>query len=534
MIRSFFPALGAGAPLSLLAAFAALALAPSVASAQYIWNPSNNNNGQWVQANRWTGGPAGTFPNAVDEIATFNIPLSTAGSGNFNVQISNTPGTSVTVGHVTINHDSENTFNTRFGANGNGTITLESSSGPATWTENAGAPDTSTGNTNIFAPVTFGSDTVITTNHNIDANSSLSFGSTNNSPGGVTAAPGITVTKEGAANLEFAIAPEGPGEGFQGNLVANQGGVRLEANVFTNAAAVTINSGAQLQLAGGGAVTDWNLAPGASLTLSGAGKAEGANPAGALRYQHGNSSANFNSPITLAGDSTVFVNASPEATPPRASRLVLTQGVSGDGGLIKSGGGVLELTQAGSYEGSTSIEAGTLVVSNTSGSATGAGAVSVAAGASLSGSGSIAGPVSFVDGILAPGTSPGTITLGATSFSAGSQLFYELDTPGVVGGGVNDLAVVNGDLSLGGTLVVQPLAGFGIGTYRLFDYTGSLLSNALGISGLPSEFSALLDTSTPGQVNLQVQAVPEPATWVLLTVGTVAAAVTMRRRKQHR
>lgn len=515
---------------------AALAILPSIAQAQYTWVPTGNQQGQWTASARWTGGPAGTFPNAADATATFNLPLSTAPSGNYNVQVSNTAGSAVTVGTVTINNSVGATGGLRFGANGNGTITFQSTNGPAQLIDNPAAPDDSAFNTTFFAPVIFASDTVITNNHNVAANASLQFDTSNNSPGGITAAPGITLTKEGLGNVEFNVAPAGPGEGFQGAVVVNNGAVRVTSNVFANASAVTVNSGGQYQLASS-SLPNWALGAGAVLTLNGSGKSGGANPEGALRYQNGVSSGSFDSPVALASTSAVFVNAALEPTPPNPvtyGKLTLSQEVSGPGGLVKNGSGILDLTFANTYggeENGTHVVAGTLLANNTTGSATGTGAVLVDAGAKLGGSGFIAGTVTSVGGILSPGNSAGTLTLGGLILDALSTLDYELDSVA----GPNDLIEVNGDLTLAGTLNVLPQGGFGVGVYRLFNYTGSFTDGPLTIAGLPTNLVGVIDTSIAGQVNLAVAAVPEPGTIVLGLIGglgvVAARARSVRRRK---
>ena len=174
--------------------------------------------GNWNASARWTGGLAGTFPNAIDATATLTQPLSTAPSGVYNVQISGTPGQAITIGGLTVNNSSASTGNLRIGGNGDGTITFQSSSGPAFYTENAYPSEPTSGvfTTNIFARVTFASDTVITQNHALNDNGGTAFTSNANSGGGVTAAPGITVTKAGAGNVEFDVAPTAPATGFQG------------------------------------------------------------------------------------------------------------------------------------------------------------------------------------------------------------------------------------------------------------------------------------------------------------------------------
>ncbi len=82
--------------------------------------------------------------------------------------------------------------------------------------------------------------------------------------------------------------------------------------------------------------------------------------------------------------------------------------------LIKSGKGTWTLRGASTYTGGTTIQKGTLLVTNTTGSATGTGAVGVRSGGVLGGTGLISGAVTVgVDGtpgLLAPGNAqPGTL-----------------------------------------------------------------------------------------------------------------------------
>ena len=111
-----------------------------------------------------------------------------------------------------------------------------------------------------------------------------------------------------------------------------------------------------------------------------------------------------------------------------------------------------------------------------------------------------------------------------------TELKYELGAPGTVGGGVNDLTIVNGNLTLDGELDLTPLAGFDVGTYRLFNYTGTLTNNTVVFGDVPAGFVGSIDTTTANQVNLVVTAVPEPT--AIGAAAVAAAGLLLRRRRR--
>ena len=112
---------------------------------------------------------------------------------------------------------------------------------------------------------------------------------------------------------------------------------------------------------------------------------------------------------------------------------VIAEGVS-PGAISKVSDTTMELSGASTYTGGTTIEGGILVVSNTTGSATGTGAVSVNAG-TLGGSGIISGAVTVNSGaFLAPahGTkTQSTLTIQSPlTFNAGSTYTYTFKAKG--------------------------------------------------------------------------------------------------------
>jgi autotransporter-associated beta strand protein len=265
--------------------------------------------------------------------------------------------------------------------------------------------------------------------------------------------------------------------------IANQAGglVRLADSSTGDTASVTNAAGGTLDVSG--ITAAGGTAVGA---LSGA----GAVVLGATRLTLGGLNANDVVSGAVSDKGSLFVQP----------------GTGTGGSIVKVGSGTLTLSGANSYTGGTTVASGTLSVNNTAGSATGSGAVQVQGGATLTGSGTIAGAVSIANGgILAAGNSPGKLTVGGLSLAAGAVMNYELGQAGTVGGALNDLVNVNGNLQLDGTLNIAQSAGgtFGPGLYRLIGYTGTLTDNGLDIGTAPAAASDLqVQTSVAQQVNL--------------------------------
>jgi autotransporter-associated beta strand protein len=180
--------------------------------------------------------------------------------------------------------------------------------------------------------------------------------------------------------------------------------------------------------------------------------------------------------------------------------------IQGTTTILKEGTGTWVLTGSNTYNGGTTVSNGTLLVNNTTGSGTGTGAVMVVSGAALGGNGFIGGPVT-VDGTLTPGSSVGTLTVSNNLVvNAGAVLAYALGT-------TSDRTVVSGNLTLGGTLNVTNSGGFGVGSYTLFTYGGTLGYNGVSIGSAPSGYNYGIDTGSVGQVKLVVSAWTAFQTW---------------------
>jgi hypothetical protein len=104
-------------------------------------------------------------------------------------------------------------------------------------------------------------------------------------------------------------------------------------------------------------------------------------------------------------------------------------------------------------------------------------------------------------GTIAPGSSPGeTHVMGDLTLQSSSILDMEL---GGTGPGQADRIVVDGDLTLAGTLNITDLPGFGVGTYVLITY-GGVLNGSLALGLQPSGYAHILDTGVPGEIRLIV------------------------------
>jgi len=194
-----------------------------------------------------------------------------------------------------------------------------------------------------------------------------------------------------------------------------------------------------------------------TLILTGANNYAGGTHIGAGTLSIGNGGTTGSVTGNIANDGALIFN--------RSNAYDFTGTISGAGTLTKLSAGTLRLGGTHGYTGATLVSAGTLTVD---GSIAGS-AVTVAAGATLAGTGTVG--TTSVAGTIAPGNSPGTLTIaGNYTQLAGSTYAYE---PG-------DLIRVTGTAVIqGGRVSAANAAGV---SYRLGDRS-AILTAAGGRSG---------------------------------------------------
>jgi autotransporter-associated beta strand protein len=156
--------------------------------------------------------------------------------------------------------------------------------------------------------------------------------------------------------------------------------------------------------------------------------------------------------------------------------------------LAVSGSATLTLSGASTYSGGTTVDQGTLLVINTTGSGTGSGAVIVNFGGTLGGLGVINGPTIVQPGCtLAPGPGAGN-SIGTLTF--GSSLTLEGTTSINVEAGVDTsdaIRMTSGStVNLGGTLTVLDIDGMAFSPGETFQLIYGSISGAFSSFNLPA------------------------------------------------
>ena len=252
----------------------------------------------------------------------------------------------------------------------------------------------------------------------------------------------------------------------------------------------------------------------------------------------GNGTINF-APSSVAIGNTIHFATNVDVTLPA---ITLSPAPPFVAGITKSGAGTLTLTQGSTYNGATTVNAGTLLVTNPSGgSATGDGPVLVSNSGTLAGTGFIdsGSNAIIIDGTLSPGAlpaagNPGTINLastagpGALTLSSTSTLRFDITSTSV-----KDLVALTATAVFldGGTLALN-LGGSFDYTQQYAIFTGvSALTGGFGsVTGYDSANYAPIFSLNGSEYDLSFAPIPEPGTWLGAALALGAIAVTQCRR----
>jgi len=207
------------------------------------------------------------------------------------------------------------------------------------------------------------------------------------------------------------------------------------------------------------------------------------------------------SEYAVGGTATVNLSASATADP----SITVSQGshqfqsqvdLNADTAVDVADGGVLTFNNALNLNGNTLTQsgAGTVTINNVLN--TGGGTVSLTNG-TLNGSGEVGGDVNNSGGTVAPGNSPGILTIDG-NFIQGGTGTLALEIGGLVAGDDHDKLEVGGDVTLDGTVTVQLINGFSpqnADSFDMLDFASFSGSPIFDFDLAPLDGDLMWDTS---------------------------------------
>ncbi len=276
----------------------------------------------------------------------------------------------------------------------------------------------------------------------IDATAAISGATGIRTAGGTT-----TLTSAGSTTITGTTAAL---DIDSGTLVVGAGTISLVGNVSDDGV-LRINRATAFSVAGDISGTGSFEQTGAgTTTLTGTNTYAGGTTISAGTLQLGNGSTTGSITGNVVDNAILAIN--------RSNTFTFAGDISGTGALQQNGTGttILTATSGNTYAGATTINAGTLQVDGSITSAT-----TVNSTGTLGGSGTVGTVTVNSGGTLAPGASAGVLTEGTLNLMASATLEIEIEGAGGPGVGGYDQVVVNGDVTLTGSILsVLPLGGF--------------------------------------------------------------------------
>jgi autotransporter-associated beta strand protein len=239
------------------------------------------------------------------------------------------------------------------------------------------------------------------------------------------------------------------------------------------------------------------------------GNAVGLDPAGITAAVVTGTSATVAVPLTLSGATAVTVST---------GSLVMSQAISGTGGITLGGVGSLKLTTTNSYSGNTTLNSGTLVVGADGALGNTAGTATVNGGATLDLAGTAyatAQPVVLAGGTLASST-------GAASFAGP----VTLTAASMLSDAGSSLALSGSTITLGATLTVTGAGSTTIGD--VLSGSGQLSKAGTGSLALTGASGAGFTGSMAVSAGTLVVNANDPASPVSVFGGTLAGTGTVK------
>ena len=494
---------------------------------------TNGDSFNWQGANSWNtdlAGGAGTYvtwnstasPQADDSVFVNDLGTGTG----YTVTLGASDNQTINIGDLGLNWNLSNST-----ALGSGDVTIGGAGGTGSLVTRATAQlGSASGTLTINSALKFGSSSFGMTfrGGNVVINgviSDLSPALPANVPFLFQAANGLTGGTLTLANVANTYAGRTSASTIASNYVlevTKLANGNQTSSIGTSSAAIGINGGTLRFIGAGAQSTNLGLylgSVGGIVDASGATAADTIAFSGAISY----SGANSTRALTLTGNNT------------GNNTLALDYGNNGTGNntLTKNGTGKWVLAGNNSYTGTTTINAGSLLINGNQTSANGG--VFVNNGGTLGGTGTIGGATT-IRGILAPGDGVGTlniannVTWNATA-SAGDSTDWEFD---LAAGNTADLLNITGNFLKTGTGVFRFdfLGSTEIGIFKLVDWTGTTNFSVGDFSytnlGAGNTGNFAFNGS---QLELTVSAIPEPSTWGLIG-ASLLVLLTFRRRRQ--